>query len=163
MSCVTSRTWRPSLAAAALALFGGIAHAQAPWPPAQSNPAAQPDDVLLPMPCGGAMAFRRVNIPSTDALDDRRVQLGNPEPRFAYAENTRSDYVGGGFADPKAKNQRYYLIGKYEVTQLQYDALSATCPAARARTNPRAHRQTVARTIPSRWPRPASPKPETSG
>jgi hypothetical protein len=75
------------------------------------------------------MAFRRVNVPSTDALDDRRVQLGSPEPRFAYSENTRSDYVGGGFVDPKVKNQHYYLIGKYEVTQLQYDAMmSASCP-----------------------------------
>jgi hypothetical protein len=116
---------------ALLALLATAAQAQAPWPAAQSNPAAQPDDVVLPMPCGGAMAFRRVNIPSADALDDRRVQLGSPEPRFAYAENTRSDYVGGGFADPKAKNQRYYLMGKYEVTQLQYDALAATCPTVK--------------------------------
>lgn len=112
-----------------LALASAAAWAQAAWPAAQTNPAAKPDDVVLPMPCGGAMAFRRVNIPSTDALDDRRVQLGNPEARFAYAENTRSDYVGGGFVDSKVKNQRYYLIGKYEVTQLQYDALSGTCPA----------------------------------
>jgi formylglycine-generating enzyme required for sulfatase activity len=105
------------------------AQAQTAWPAAQTNPAAKPDDLVLPMPCGGAMAFRRVNIPSTDALDDRRVQLGNPEARFAYAENTRSDYVGGGFVDTKVKNQRYYLIGKYEVTQAQYDAMSGTCPA----------------------------------
>jgi hypothetical protein len=102
------------------------------WPANLTNPAAQADDIVLPMPCGGAMAFRRVNVPSADALDDRRVQLGSPEPRFAYAENTRSEYVGGGFVDPKVKNQRYYLIGKYEVTQLQYDAMmSATCPPVR--------------------------------
>lgn len=107
----------------------GPAAAQSPWPPAQSNPAAQPDDVLLPMPCGGAMAFRRVNVPSADPLDDRRVQLGGTEARFAFVENARSDYVGGGFTDARVKNQRYYLIGKYEVTRLQYDALSGTCPA----------------------------------
>jgi hypothetical protein len=131
MSCVNNECTRAALLAGAVLLAQG-ASAQAPWPAALTNPAAQPDDVVLPMPCGGAMAFRRVNVPSADALDDRRVQLGNPEARFAYAENTRSDYVGGGFADPKAKNQRYYLIGKYEVTQLQYDALaSATCPAAK--------------------------------
>lgn len=105
------------------------AQAQTPWPAAQVNPAAAPDDIVLPMPCGGGMAFRRVNIPSADPLDDRRVQLGSPEARFAYAENTRSDYVGGGFTDPKAKNQRYYLIGKYEVTALQYEALADKCPA----------------------------------
>jgi hypothetical protein len=114
--------------AALVLLAAGTAQAQTPWPANLSNPAAKPDDVVLPMPCGGAMAFRRVNIPSADPLDDRRVQLGGPEARFAYAENTRSDYVGGGFADAAVKNQRYYLIGKYEVTQLQFDALSGTCP-----------------------------------
>jgi len=126
MNCVTIEP-RHALAALAL-LAASAAQAQTPWPANQSNPAAKPDDVVLPMPCGGAMAFRRVNIPSADPLDDRRVQLGGPEPRFAYSENTRSDYVGGGFVDAKVKNQRYYLIGKYEVTQLQFDALSGTCP-----------------------------------
>jgi hypothetical protein len=106
----------------------GPALAQAPWPVNLVNPKVAADDVALPMPCGGSMVFRRVNIPSADALDDRRVQLGGAEPRFAYAENSRSDYVGGGFSDPKHKNQRYYLIGKYEVTQLQFDALAASCP-----------------------------------
>jgi len=137
MNCETTeragRGMLPALLIAAALSAALPAEAQAPWPPAQSNPAAKPDDVVLPMPCGGAMAFRRVNIPSADALDDRRVQLGSPEPRFAYAENTRSDYVGGGFPDPQAKNQRYYLIGKYEVTALQYDAVaslaSGKCPA----------------------------------
>lgn len=128
MNCVTLEA---RAAAAVLLLAAGAASAQAPWPANQSNPVPLADDVSLPMPCGGAMVFRRVNIPSADALDDRRVQLGNAEPRFAYAENTRSEYVGGGFADPKAKNQRYYLIGKYEVTQLQFDALSGNCPAVK--------------------------------
>ncbi|WP_162241866.1 SUMF1/EgtB/PvdO family nonheme iron enzyme [Pseudorhodoferax sp. Leaf267] len=108
------------------------AWAQTPWPANLVNPQASPDDLSLPMPCGGAMVFRRVNIPSADALDDRRVQLGGAEPRFAYAENPRSDYVGGGFVDTKTKNQRYYLIGKYEVTQLQFDALADKCPTASA-------------------------------
>lgn len=105
------------------------AWSQAKWPGNLFNPQAKPDDVVLPMACGGAMAFRRVNVPAADALDDRRVQLGNADSRFAYAENTRSEYVGGGFSDAKQKSQRYYLIGKYEVTRLQFDALSVTCPA----------------------------------
>jgi formylglycine-generating enzyme required for sulfatase activity len=117
-----------------LSLLAAVVQAQTPWPTDQYNPVAQPDDVVLPMPCGGAMAFRRVNVPAADVLDDRRVQLGNPESRFGYAENSRSDYIAGGLTDsnPKAKNQRYYLIGKYEVTQLQYDALAGTCPAVKA-------------------------------
>ena len=123
MNCVINR-W-------VLALACGVAGpvlAQAPWPANLVNPKAAADDVVLPMPCGGSMVFRRVNIPSADALDDRRVQLGGTESRFAYAENSRSEYVGGGFVDAKTKNQRYYLIGKYEVTRLQFDALAAACP-----------------------------------
>lgn len=112
-----------------LALWGPV-RSQTPWPAELYNPQAAPDDVTLPMPCGGAMVFRRISIPSANPLDDRRVQLGGVDARYAYAENARTDYVGGGFADAKAKNQRYYLIGKYEVTQLQFDALGATCPAA---------------------------------
>ncbi len=121
------RIGAPALLLALLAA-PAAAWAQAAWPAAQSNPAPAAGDVSLPMPCGGAMVFRRVNVPSADALDDRRVQLGNAEARFAYAESSRSDYVGGAFTDPKARSQRYYLIGKYEVTQLQFDALGASCP-----------------------------------
>ncbi len=114
-----------------VALLGLLpaAMAQTPWPVAQYNPQAIPDDVVLPMPCGGAMAFRRVNVPASQPLDDRRMQIGSSDTRYAYAENTRTVYVGGGFQDPKQKAQRYYLIGKYELTQLQYAAISESCPA----------------------------------
>lgn len=132
MNCATTDNRTPGRRLAVALLLAASAcgaAAQTPWPANLSNPSPQADDVVLPMPCGGAMAFRRVVIPSADALDDRRVQLGNPDARFAYVENARSDYVGGGFSDTKAKNQRYYLIGKYELTQAQYDALGGACTA----------------------------------
>jgi formylglycine-generating enzyme required for sulfatase activity len=112
----------------ALACASANAWAQAAWPANLFNPQAASGDVVLPMPCGGSMTFRRVNVPGTSALDDRRIQLGNPEAKFAYAENTRTQYVAGGFSDPKLKNQRYFLIGKYEVTALQFDSLAGSCP-----------------------------------
>ena len=102
---------RPLILAAVVCLMRS-ATAQTPWPVTQYNPQAAPDDVVLPMPCGGAMTFRRVNVPAANALDDRRVQIGSPDGRYSYAENTRITYVGGGFQDPKQKSQRYYLIGK---------------------------------------------------
>lgn len=106
------------------------APAQPPvWPAAHSNPQPAADDVVLPMPCGGAMAFRRVLIPASNPLDDRRVQLGSADPRFAYAEHLRSGYVAGGFPDGRQANQRYFLIGKYEVTRQQFDALGDNCRA----------------------------------
>ena len=116
------------LVLAAVVCLAQSATAQTPWPVTQYNPQVAPDDVVLPMPCGGAMTFRRVNVPAVNALDDRRVQIGSPDARYSYAENTRTAYVGGGFQDPKQKSQRYYLIGKYEVTQLQFSALGDTCP-----------------------------------
>ncbi|MEP7299984.1 MAG: SUMF1/EgtB/PvdO family nonheme iron enzyme [Caldimonas sp.] len=118
------------LLACAVSLGASLAaSAQTPWPGPQFNPQPAADDIVLPMPCGGAMTFRRVNVPGAHVLDDRRMQLGSIDPRYAYAENTRTAYVGGGFQDPKQKSQRYYLIGKYEVTQLQFGALGDACPA----------------------------------
>lgn len=122
----------------ALAVATGLAAAQARWPTELTNPTPVRDDVVLPLPCGGAMAFRRVRLPAADPLDDRRVRLGDTDARLGYVEGQRSDYVGGGFVDPSAKNQRYYLIGKYEVTRQQYAAVTAAAgscqaPAADAR------------------------------
>lgn len=102
--------------------------AQPAWPATSYNPQAASDDVVLPMPCGGAMAFRRIVVPAADALDDRRIRLGGTDPRFAYAENSRNDYIAGGFQDPRQANQHYYLLGKYEVTRLQFEALNDRCP-----------------------------------
>ena len=98
------------------------------WPSQQINPQTLTDDVLLPMPCGGAMAFRRILVPTSNALDDRRIMLGGADGRFAYSEHSRGDYIAGGFPDPKQANQRYYLMGKYEVTRLQFEALAERCP-----------------------------------
>ncbi|MBM3508222.1 MAG: formylglycine-generating enzyme family protein [Alphaproteobacteria bacterium] len=124
-------TLRTLIPACLMAVAAPAALAQKAWPAALFNPQAKPDDVVLPMPCGGSMAFRTVYVPGANALDDRRVQLGTPDPRFGYAEGVHTEYLGGGFTDTKQKNQRYYLIGKYEVTRLQYDAvMSGACPEA---------------------------------
>ena len=101
---------------------------------------------LLPLPCGGAMAFVVSMCRSPDALDDRRLQLGSPEPRFAYAESTRERRVGGGFVDPEVKNQRYYLIGEVRGHALQYDAvMSASLPTGEGRGRLPQHRHDLAR------------------
>jgi formylglycine-generating enzyme required for sulfatase activity len=112
-----------------IAVPAGAQNAPSPWPPAQSNPQPAPEDLVLPMPCGGAMAFRRIDVPGGGVLDDRRISLGGLEEKFAYAENTRPDYVGAGFSDPKRSDVRFFYVAKYEVTQLQFAALSEPCPA----------------------------------
>ncbi len=125
----------------ALALFGVIgagglgselraadpAPATAPWPERLYNPQKAAGDLVLPMPCGGAMAFRRIDLPADGSLGDRRIQLGGTDEKSAYAENRRVDYIGGGFTDPEKKGGHFYYLGKYEVTQAQKAAFQLPC------------------------------------
>ena len=88
--------------------------APGPWPEALYNPRPAPDDLLLPLPCGGAMAFRAVVTPA----GSDRTRLVGP--------------FGGG---TDGAGERHLLVGKYEVTALQYQTVMAQgaglpCPAA---------------------------------
>ncbi|MFI4999462.1 MAG: SUMF1/EgtB/PvdO family nonheme iron enzyme [Reyranellales bacterium] len=115
--------------------------AQAPQPPAGApaatpaiawerddwNPAAKPDDIVLPLPCKGAIAFRKVvtgpprQAGKGNELEDRLVTLGGADDPIPYVGYLHSDFIAGGFFAPDG--QRYYLIGKYEVTVEQYEAV----------------------------------------
>lgn len=100
--------------------------AQAGWDANFFNPKAAKDDVLLPMPCGGAMVLRKVVIPASGPLDDYRISVGGSDEDAAYIEHTRPAYITGGFTQKEA---RTYLMGKYEVTELQYAAvMNTSCP-----------------------------------
>ncbi|MFZ1414665.1 MAG: SUMF1/EgtB/PvdO family nonheme iron enzyme [Defluviicoccus sp.] len=111
--------------ALALALVCGAANAAA-WPDEHVNPKPAEGDVILPLPCGGAMVFRPVAIPSEGPLSDRTVYLGATDGGRGALEGSRAAQVAGSFAD--AAGQRSYLLGKYEVSRLQYQALSQPCP-----------------------------------
>lgn len=91
------------------------APAAAPWPVGLYNPKPLPDDLILPLPCGGALALRPVATPA----DSRRTRLIGP------------------FAGPTGDAQRHLLIGKYEVSALQYQTVMAqgsgqACPPVAA-------------------------------
>jgi hypothetical protein len=103
--------------------------ADTPWPAKLANPNPLGDDVLLPMPCGGSMAFRKIAVPGGGLLDDYQMTIGGADPTYAYSEYSRAGAIDGPFADKSSS--RYYLLAKYETTQLQYDALmKPTCPKA---------------------------------
>lgn len=116
------------------ALLVSAANAKAPqiaWDEKYWNPAALPDDMVLPMPCGGAMAFRPVSTPNGDgAIGDVAVDLGQEGGDQPFLSGLRRSYVSGAFSDgnePNAKGMFY--LAKYEVAQAQYDAvMSGTCP-----------------------------------
>jgi formylglycine-generating enzyme required for sulfatase activity len=112
------------------------------WPERLYNPAPAADDLILPLACGGAMAFRPVEIPGVDWLDDRPVELGQTDDSRGYKEGRRLSHLAGAFsagATPGAAGAsaaRRYYIAKYETTRDQWAALTAdTCsqPTMRGR------------------------------
>ncbi len=85
------------------------------WPeklynPAPAVPRGQPADLILPLPCGGAMAFRPVEIPGGDWLDDRPVELGQSDAERGYKEGRRLSHLAGAFTDESGAARR--LPGK---------------------------------------------------
>jgi hypothetical protein len=95
------------------------------------NPQPTTEDFILPMPCGQQLVFRKVIVPSDGLLGDRRIIIGGSDERFRLMENSRTDYVAGGFFDTPAPAQRYYFIGKYEITEAQYNSVSRDCPGSK--------------------------------
>jgi formylglycine-generating enzyme required for sulfatase activity len=115
--------------AAILLLAATPVAAQAPWVPDFTNPRAADGDLVLPMPCGGSMAFRPVETPAgPGALDDRPVTLGTTDPAGGIAEFARRESVAGPFT-AQGREGAIYWIGKYEVTRDQYAAVTQDrCP-----------------------------------
>lgn len=105
------------------------AHAQPEWDERLYNPMPMEDDVILPMPCGGAMAFRQVHVPVNKPLADFPVQIGQDGTGWGYVEQSRPAFISGSFTDDADSASRHYLLAKYELTELQYEALMGDeCP-----------------------------------
>ncbi|MDF1717770.1 MAG: SUMF1/EgtB/PvdO family nonheme iron enzyme [Antarcticimicrobium sp.] len=126
---------------AALALYATASQAEdasdpTPWPRELYDPAEAPADLVLPMPCGAAMAFQKVAVPlaAADPLADRRVRLGQSGEATGYAEYLRTVFLRGAFTGEDAV-ETYYYIARYELTQGQARALAGDCadPGRRAR------------------------------
>ena len=113
----------------ALALTASAAQAQ-DWPIEYYDPAADgaPADLVLPMPCGGAMAFQKVSVPveADDPLADRRIRLGQTLDDSGYSDYLRPAFLRGPFADSDS-GTTYYYIARYELTQGQFRALQGDC------------------------------------
>lgn len=105
-----------------LAILAMPARAEVAWNEKHYNPAPLEDDVILPMPCNGSMVFRKIFIPSSNPLDDYSIQLGQDGEEWGYVEHNRPAFLAGSFSE-QDKQLRYYLVSKYEVTELQYRVL----------------------------------------
>jgi hypothetical protein len=116
---------------AAAAAMPGDSTASTTWPIEHYDRAADdgdPADLVLPMPCGGAMAFQRVEVPldADDPLDDRRVRLGQSQDQTGYSDYLRPEFLRGPFKEDGAASTHYF-IARYELTGGQYRALSGDC------------------------------------
>lgn len=145
--------------------------------PEADNPKPLDDDVSLPLPCGGEMVFRHIYILARGTLDDREVSLGYPfsegEPGYqqSFISGYRRDYINGQFTLddlPPAWHERIattlpkvgadellrpmlYFVGKYEVSERQYQLVMAQAEAL-ARGEAQAACGEVASGMPARRP-----------
>jgi len=122
------------------------------------NPHPDEYDFELPMPCGGKMFLRHVCIPARSFLDDFQFNVGCEECRRkdeGFMEAKRSAAIAGAFTledlpeawraklielgrkgdglcpGPDDKNSKalYYFIGKYEISNWQWQTVMADdCP-----------------------------------
>jgi hypothetical protein len=103
-----------------------------PWPQDLYDPALEgdPADLVLPMPCGAAMAFQKVTVPidADDPLADRRVRLGQSLDLTGYSDYLHPAFLRGPFTDAETSTTHYF-IARYELTQGQYRALQGDCTA----------------------------------
>jgi len=116
--------------AISVALLMASPAAHALWEEKYYNPHPLPDDVVLPMPCDGGMTFRKVHIPLAGPLDDYAVTLGQDDEVWGYLEQARPEHIAGSFTSASPQPSRYYLIAKYELSALQYQAVvnDGQCP-----------------------------------
>lgn len=109
------------------------------------NPQPADDDITLPMPCGLSMVFKLVAVPAKGFLWDMPVRPGlddSANAGRAFYDRRYNAALSGPFAlddlpaawrkaAPQGRNY-YYLIAKYEVSNLQWRAvMDASCPDSR--------------------------------
>ncbi|VAX09150.1 hypothetical protein MNBD_GAMMA26-2312 [hydrothermal vent metagenome] len=89
------------------------------------------DELILPLPCGGAMVFRRIEVGGNEGwLGEQQIELGSPSEIDAPLDYRRVAYISGTFSgeDQDPRGGHHYYLGKYEITDLQYQAVMGDCP-----------------------------------
>ncbi|MDR0621119.1 MAG: formylglycine-generating enzyme family protein, partial [Deltaproteobacteria bacterium] len=124
---------RPDPAGAAIALKGEVKVEDV------YNPNPAEGDLPLPMPCDLFMVFKAVSLPVTGSVRDYESFFGlDTQTENAFLENRHQVHLGSdlsvanlpqGLAEiasralSQASTDQIYLIGKYEVTKGQWDAV----------------------------------------
>ena len=108
---------------------------QIDWPERYYNPSPLDEDLVLPMPCNGAMVFRPVATPNTDGMmGDVRVMLGQESADVPFLNGLRRSYVSGGFQSGGDNPKGLFYMGKYEVADAQWQVvMGGECPKKKLR------------------------------
>lgn len=85
-------------------------------------------DLILPLPCGGGMAFQRVAVPVdvADPIDDRPFRMGQSQESTGFSDYLTPAFLRGAFYTQEGS---YYYIARYEMNVAQYRALTGDCDA----------------------------------
>ena len=86
------------------------------------NPQSAADDVLVPLPCGGVMAFRKIYTANGNKMQDKNFMAGSTNTSSLLTQSNNKRYIQGSFHD---QGGYYYLLAKYELNQAQYNLLQA--------------------------------------
>ena len=78
-------------------------------------------DLVWPMPCGGIMAFQRVKTNTEENwLTDIEIRLGSPNSSYPVTDFIRQIPLVGSLSEAEDPSKRYYYIGTYEVSEMQW-------------------------------------------
>jgi formylglycine-generating enzyme required for sulfatase activity len=85
-------------------------------------------DLILPLPCGGGMAFQRVSVPvdASDPIDDRPFRMGQSDEATGFSDYLTPAYLRGAFA---TGDGTHFYIARYELNMAQYRAIGGDCTA----------------------------------
>jgi hypothetical protein len=114
-------------AALTVAILGSSASCATEAPPSAWNPKPAEGDIIIPMPAGLNMVFRRIAIPEEGHWGrmERIFEVGAKGKPFETLQKVR---IGGSFRDGR---RWYNVLAKYEVSVAQFAAVTGQGDIAR--------------------------------
>ena len=114
---------------------GGVSMAAPPAGP--DNPRPDKGDIVLPMPNGSVMVFRKVQVPGQGYWGDKEQIIQMGDASGGIFEGLQRTQISGSFPDGEGQGQAIYLA-KYELTKGQFAAVMGLDTLIEASADPEA-------------------------